>query len=136
MSRMSPPAAPAPIAAEAQSKPSSATGTTGPTVTWLPPLSIGGSLRGRAFAAGAATAAVARATAVRRGIRFMTTSFRGGRGVDAADRLEGRETRGLSRVSSPTDRPSEPRIDRLALEREDREHAFVDAGAASRLREA
>jgi hypothetical protein len=82
---MSVPAQPAPIAAERQSKPSSTLWTTGPRsgsmATGRPEFGTGWRGAGRALAADAARAAVARLLTSRRMMRstFMTASFRGGR---------------------------------------------------------
>ena len=88
ISSTSAPAAPTPIAAEPQSKPSSTLWTTGAgpgsMATWEQlPWSTGGSIAGRALAAGAATAAVASATAARRVIRLHDGLFE----ADADDAL-------------------------------------------------
>src|SRR3954452_13162446 len=93
MSRRSPPAVPAPMAAEAQSKPSSicTTGGAGSVTTGSPVFGVSGPA-GRALAAGAASAPAMRLAAARRVMRvetFMTASFRGGRGLMPGTVLEG-----------------------------------------------
>src|SRR4051794_13639636 len=120
MSRIIPPANPAPIAAEPQSNPVSTlctTGASGSTTTRSAGAASGAA--GRALATGAASARTARAIRTRRVMRFetfMTASFRGGRGVDAEDALGGRSTAGLFSVDA--------RLDRLALT--DIESGFVN----------
>ena len=81
---------PAPIAAEAQSKPSLTLSTTGAS-GWTGPVGVSAGA-GRALATGAARARTARPIRTRRVMRcetFMTASFRGGRGVTPMTLAEG-----------------------------------------------